>query len=101
MGDKYWKDSLEIVFEEHNLVISDEIIEEIINIKEMESEYCGYHNIPNPLESEVEKLKQRIKNMENKYENQLYGVRKGFAEKYNVEARDVEITEEGEVYTWR
>lgn len=57
----------------------------------------GHDCIPNPMLSEVEELKRRIRKMESEHDKQLDGIRKGVAIRRNVNANDVNIDSDGHV----
>lgn len=97
MDDNYWKESLQEVFDDHGIRLTDEIANDIILIAEMESEATGSINIPNTLTSEVDGLKNTIRKLEACHDKQLCGIMKGVAERRNVDVSDVHIDSEGYV----
>ena len=58
--NKYWKEAVEIAVDELGIDLSDYTLSKLAgymrDAAEMESEACGYQNIPNPLEKENKEL---------------------------------------------
>lgn len=94
---EYWKASLEEVLDEHGIVLTDNLLKDILIIREMESEGCGYINIPNPENTEIERLKSEIEQIKKRHSHQIEGIRNGVAKRRNVEPEDVTIDENGHV----
>jgi len=57
----------------------------------------GHDCIPNPLNPEVEKLKKELKKQTEQRENQIYGIKKGVAERRGVDVHMVHIDDNGHV----
>lgn len=73
MNTEYWKISLETAFDEADCYdalknIDDKtlygIAERLSDCADVEGEYTGYHDIPDPRDTEVDKLKKKIKELE-------------------------------------
>jgi hypothetical protein len=95
--NEYWKVSLEELLDEHGIVATEELIKDIIVVREMESEGCGYINIPNPENTEIQDLKNKIKQLVSEHSRQIEGIRKGVAQRRNVEPSDVSIDSDGNI----
>jgi len=93
----YWEESLKEIFSDHNLKLTPEIISDIIMTAEMESEATGMVNIPNPMCSEVDRLKATIREMESAHNNQVSGILKGVASRRNVSVSDVHVDGNGNI----
>jgi DnaJ-class molecular chaperone len=66
MSREYWEMSLKELLPEHGITVTEQLIEDIYTIREMESEACGYINIPNPLRTEVDTLKKELEKEKDK-----------------------------------
>lgn len=97
MSYDYWKESLETVFDDHNLALTDQLFEDIWQIATMESESCGYSNIPNPLQTEIDELKRDKESMEKDHERKIQGIKEGVAMRRNVDIGDVHVNDDGDV----
>ena len=97
----YWKECIEIAFEEAGITATDEQIDQVAGSVEGGHENYGmargYDAIPNPRDSEVERLKNKIKKMEEAHERQLSGVIAGVARRRNIHPSQVYIEDDGRV----
>lgn len=61
---EYWRESLSCILEEHGVELPLEtvnaIAKDLVISAEMEGEAMGWHAIPNPLCSEVDKLRRQL-----------------------------------------
>lgn len=73
MNTEYWKISLETIFDDvgcYDILKKidentlNEIAERLSDSADVEGEYTGYHDIPDPRDTEVEQLKKKIKELE-------------------------------------
>lgn len=59
MDNDYWKESLENILEGYGITLSEgdleQFVEEVIATKELESQYCGYDVLPDPVDSEYKR----------------------------------------------
>lgn len=78
MNTEYWRISLEEAFDEvgcYDILKSigeenlNNISERLSKCSDVEGEYTGYHNIPDPRDIEVEQLKKKIKELEETIRN--------------------------------
>ncbi len=57
----YWLSSLEAILDEHEIVLDPTLVaavaDDLVMAAEMESEACGYTNIPNPQDAVIKNLK--------------------------------------------
>ena len=97
----YWEDCVSEALEDAKLVATKEQIDTLASWVESAHEHFGmahgYDAIPNPMESEVARLKREIVRLEEKHEHQLFGIRKGVARRRNVDSADVHISPDGKV----
>jgi hypothetical protein len=101
MNDDYWETSLSELLDDMKLSLTaeqkDELIGGIMGIAENESLACGYDCIPNPMQSEVSELKRQIREMEEKHDRQIWGIKKGVGQRRRVPPQDVHVDEDGNV----
>ena len=55
----------------------------------------GQECIPNPMESEADELKRKLKKQDADHEKMIYGITKGVAKRRNVSVSDVSIDTNG------
>lgn len=95
------KECISIAADKCGLVLTDEQLECLADSAESGHECYGmafgHDCIPNPMSSEVERLKAQIKKLEEQHETQLYGIKKGVAMRRNVSVHDVHIDDDGHV----
>jgi len=94
MSTKYWEASITELLEEYNIDLGekmDDFISDVQNIAEMESEACGYINIPNPKNAELEDAKRQIKNLEAQVEKEREDFRKNVALRRHCSPEDVTL----------
>lgn len=98
---EYWKECIEEAFDEAGITATDEQITSVIEFVEGAHENIGMatgsEHIPNPMSSEVEDLKIKIKKLEAAHEKQLNGIAKGVAHRRNVSVDSVGIDADGHV----
>lgn len=97
----YWNECISEAFEDAGINATDDQIYTVADWVEGAHENFsmahGYDAIPNPMISEVDKLKKRIKELEDHHNMQLDGIRKGVARRRNVNMHDVYIDDQGHV----
>ena len=95
----YWEECIESAFNEAGITATQEQIKSVAaDVAVSHENYgmaFGYDCIPNPLLSEMQKLKQEIKQNKEKQEAQLYGIKKGVAERRRIDVSDVCIDDDG------
>ena len=79
----------------------DEVAKGLCTAAELDSQYCGYDQIPNPLVTEIENLKSKHKKELDELENKEYNWRKAYAKKINRSSQDISINEYGQIEIWR
>ncbi len=98
---EYWKECIEDAFSENDIVATDEQIKSVVEWVEGASENMsmatGSDCIPNPMNTEVDELKAKIKKLEAAHERQINGVLKGVAHRRNTSVSDVDIDIDGRV----
>ena len=99
MNDDYWETSLGELLDDMKISLTEEqkgeLIGGIMGIAENESLACGYDCISNPMQSEVDTLKIRIKQMEEDHDRQIWGIKKGVGQRRRVPPQDVSIDKDG------
>ena len=97
----YWKECIKEALEDAELEATDEQVDCITGWVEGAHENYGmahgYDVISNPRDTEIEALKKQIEEMDESYQRQLYGIRKGVAQRINVDVHDVWIESDGSV----
>lgn len=97
----YWEECIRESFEDAGIKATEEQIYTVVSWVDGAHENYGmafgHDCIPNPLNSEVESLKRRIRELEEKHEQQLFGIKKGVALRRNVTPQDVHIEDDGHV----
>ena len=97
----YWKECILGALNDSGLQDTDDQIENIVGWVEGAYENYGMATgadcIQNPMLSEVEALKNEIKQLKSQHQRQIDGVAKGVAYRRNVDVRDVSIDENGHV----
>lgn len=97
----YWDECIAEAFEDAGIEATADQIETVAGWVEGAHENYGmahgYDAIPNPLSSEVEKLRRQIKELESQHKHQLYGIKKGVAIRRRVSPHDVHIDDDGDV----
>lgn len=99
---EYWMESVESAMEEigyTNLPIEDitAMAESMIGTAEQESMMFGYDAIPNPLQTEINEITDKLERERNKAHHREYIYRKSIATRNNVNPEDVCI-EHGNVW---
>ncbi len=96
---EYWKECIEESFSEAGIVATEEQINLVVEWAEGAHENIGMatgsEHIPNPMSTEVDELKAKIKSLEAAHERQLDGIAKGVAQRRNVSVNDVSIDDDG------
>ena len=96
---EYWKVCIEEALCEAGIKATENQINEVAIWVEGAHENfgtaTGSENIPNPMSSEVDDLKMKIKSLEAAHERQLNGISKGVAQRRNVSVNDVTIDSDG------
>ena len=97
----YWKECISEAFDEAGITATEEQIAMVAGDVQVSHENYGmafgHDCIPNPLEAEVKKLKDELKNKEDNHERCLDGIREGVAMRRNVHRADVHIEVDGNV----
>lgn len=97
----YWEECIESACDEAGVTVTAEQIKSIAESVAISHENYGmafgYDCIPNPLLADVQRLEHEIKRREEKHEAQLYGIKKGVAERRKVDVSDVCIDDDGSV----
>jgi len=97
----YWKECISEAFDDAGIVATEDQIETVASWVDGAHENYGMATgsdcIPNPMTSEVEELKARIRKMEEAHEAMIYGIKKGVARRRNVSPHDVHIEGDGHV----
>ena len=97
----YWEECVAEAFEDAGIEATKEqmatVAEWIAGAHENYGMAFGHDCIPNPMESEVETLKARIKKIEENHENRIIGIKKGVAQRRKVSPYDVHIDGNGNV----
>ena len=97
----YWKECIAEAFDDVGIEASkeqiDTVAEWIAGAHENYGMAFGHDCIPNPMESEVEKLKTHIKKIEEAHENRIIGIKKGVAQRRKVSPYNVHIDDDGNV----
>ncbi len=98
---EYWKECIEEAFSENDIVVTDKQIQSVVEFVEGASENMsmatGSDCIPNPMNTEVDELKAKIKKLKAAHERQINGVLKGVARRRNTSVSDVDIDIDGHV----
>lgn len=97
----YWEECISEAFEDAGITATAEQKEAVsIWVEGAHDNYGmahGHDCIPNPMHSEVDDLKRQIKALEESHEKQLYGIKKGVAQRRGVSLQDVSINHDGHV----
>ena len=97
----YWTECIVIAADECGLALTEEQLECLSgSVEGWHENYgmsFGHDCIPNPMSSEVEELKAEIRKLEESHKRQLYGIKKGVAQRRNVDPHDVHIEDDGHV----
>ena len=97
----YWKECVAEAFEDAGIVATDEQIDTVTNWVDGAHENYGmahgYDAIPSQIDTEVERLRKEIDKINEQYERQLNGVRRGVAQRRNVDVGSVYIDDSGNV----
>jgi hypothetical protein len=97
----YWEECITEAFDDAGIEATKEQIDTVTSWVDGAHENYGmafgHDCIPNPMESEVEKLKAHIKMIENAHDNMIFGIKKGVAKRRNVSPQDVHIDDSGHV----
>jgi hypothetical protein len=100
----YWEECISIAAEECGLQLTKEQLECLAGSVEGGHENYGmahgYHCISSPINSEVESLKKRIRELENEHDRCIDGIKRGVALWCNVRVEDVVIEKDGHVTYW-
>ncbi len=95
----YWKDCISEALGDAGVAATNEQIEIITDWVEGAHDNYGMANghdcIPNPMESEVDKLKGEIKRIKASHDKQLDGISRGVAKRRNIDANQVCIDADG------
>lgn len=98
---EYWTICIEEAFCEAEITATDDQIKTVAEwaagANENYGTATGSEHIPNPMSSEVDELKAKIKRLESEHERQLDGIAKGVAHRRNVSVSDVSIDTDGHV----
>lgn len=97
----YWEECVTEALEEAGICATKEQIDTIAfwveGARENYRTAFGYNATPNPMNTEVDRLKSQIKRLEDQHEKQLYGIKKSVATSRNVSVHDVHIKDDGDV----
>lgn len=92
---EYWKICIEEAFSECEILATEDqiktVVEWVDGAYENYGTATGSEHIPNPMSTEVDELKAKIKSLEAAHERQLDGVAKGVAHRRGVNVNDVSI----------
>lgn len=98
----YYEEALKEAFEDAKITASNEQINIVVSwiesAVENKSMACGYDSIPDPRESEIDKLKTNHKKELERLENQINIYRNSVAERRNVDVSDVFIEDNRVMY---
>lgn len=97
----YWQECISEALDEAGIEASQEQIQTIAKIVSGAHENYGmafgHDCIPNPVLAEVETLKKKIKKIEEGHEKQIFGIRKGVAERRGIDVSNVYVDDNGNV----
>jgi len=97
----YWNECIREAFEDAGLVATKDQIDIVAGwVEGAHDNYgmaYGHDCIPNPLSSEIEKIKREMVRQQEAHERQLNGIRKGVAHRRNADIGGVVISDDGEV----
>jgi len=97
----YWEVCIEEAFCEAGIAATKEQINLVTEWVEGAHENYGMATgadcIPNPMESEVNELKRKLRNQNDEHEHVIDGITKGVAQRRNVSVSDVSIDNDGHV----
>lgn len=97
----YWEECITEAFEDAGIEATKEQIDTVVawvdGAHENYGMAFGHDAIPNPMQTEVEKLKAHIKKLEESHERCIFGIKKGVAQRRNVAPQDVHIADDGHV----
>ena len=95
----YWRECIEIAFEEAGIIATDEQIEDVAGSVEGGHDNYGmahgYDAIPNPRDADVDRLNQRIKELEAERDKSDMNFRKNVAMRRHCDVSDVHLEEDG------
>lgn len=98
---EYWNECIAEAFEDASIKATDEQIDTVAGWVEGAHENFGmafgHDAIPNPMASEVESLKAKIRKMEESHDKQIWGIKKGVAQRRDITPQDVHIEDDGHV----
>jgi hypothetical protein len=99
MNMEYWGICIEEAFSECGILATEEqiktVVEWVDGAHENYGTATGSEHIPNPMSTEVEELKAKIKKLEVLHYRQLDGIAKGVAKRRGVSASNVSIDDDG------
>lgn len=97
----YWNECVAEAFEDAGIKATKEQIDTVASwVEGARDNYGmahGHDAIPNPMESEINELNRRIRQLEDRHERQLNGIRKGVALRRKVNVNAVHIDDSGHV----
>ena len=97
----YWNECIEEAFEDAGITATKDQVDTVASwVEGAHDNYgmaYGHDCIPNPMLSEVEKIKREMVKQQESHERQLNGIRKGVARRRNVDIGGVLISDSGEV----
>ena len=98
---EYWKECIEEAFCEAGIKANEDQIKAVVEWVEGAHENIGMATgsecMPNPADSEIESLKNKIKRLESNHQRQLDGIAKGVAHRRSVSVEDVSIDDHGHI----
>jgi len=98
---EYWKECILEAFCDAGIEVTEEQINLVTGWVEGAHENYGMATgqecIPNPMESEVDELKRKLKKQDDDHEKMIDGITKGVAKRRNVSVSDVSIDTDGHV----
>ena len=97
----YWEECIRESFEDAGIVATEDQINVVVDWVDGAHENYGmafgHDAIPNPMCMEVDELKAKIRKLEESHARQIYGIKKGVAQRRNVAPNDVHIEDDGHV----
>jgi len=95
----YWEECISEAFDDAGIIATEEQIKNVAGwVASAHENYGMAHGrdcIPNPLLSEIDQLKRKMRKSEDDYERQIRGIKKGVAERRKVDISDVSIDDDG------